>query len=286
VRSPIHGAVGVHRAVTAVGRRSPVQAAVRGLVRGRLRAAGRDVHRCGPGRLRDRARSIALWFSGWSAARVRPPRIAGRRSPLRLGDPVRQRAMYRHRSGTDARGSHSGGGHLRSVRTARGDRSVVRRRGLRPRFATSKECIPLGLLGQPCTGEGAAGCITPFYCAGSPPTCQAPGPAGTSCSDPAAGNAACSSGLICAPDGECELTFVGAPGDPCDGVIHRCLRGSCPHSAITGGPVSGVCPTIIADGMPCSAMDTCDADSECVNPTAKIGATTGVCRSRSTVICP
>jgi hypothetical protein len=41
----------------------------------------------------------------------------------------------------------------------------------------------------------------------------------------------------------------------------------------------------VADGMPCKDTDMCDADAECVNATAKVGAQTGVCTPRTRVDC-
>jgi hypothetical protein len=149
----------------------------------------------------------------------------------------------------------------------------------------SKQCVPLGKLGDPCTGLGAAGCVTPLYCAGSPSTCRAPGPAGTPCNDPAVGSFGCSTGLACATSGDCEPVSWGEPGDPCDGILQLCRRGSCPTSAITGAPMPGACPTIIADGLPCTDTDTCDTYSECVSGLSVARATTGTCEPRSDVIC-
>jgi hypothetical protein len=45
------------------------------------------------------------------------------------------------------------------------------------------------------------------------------------------------------------------------------------------------CPNIVPDGMPCADTDTCDAGAECVNATAELGAKTGVCEPRTTVVC-
>jgi hypothetical protein len=149
----------------------------------------------------------------------------------------------------------------------------------------SKQCVLLGKLGEPCFGLGPVGCVAPLYCGGSPSTCHAPGPAGTSCSEPAIGNWGCAAGLACAASGDCEPIIWAERGQTCDGVLRLCRRGSCPTSAITGGPIVSNCPSIVADGIPCTDKSACDSFSECVNDVAHGVATTGVCQPRSTVVC-
>ena len=93
------------------------------------------------------------------------------------------------------------------------------------------------------------------------------------------------SGLACSTAGECEPIIWADPGEACDGVLTYCRQGSCPTDPITGWPMPGTCPDIITDGMPCNDTDSCDANAECVNAKAKVGATTGVCTPRTTVDC-
>ena len=148
--------------------------------------------------------------------------------------------------------------------------------------APRKECFPLGKLGERCMGSGAVGCVTPLRCVGTRQTCQAPAPEGGACTNSFA-TRECATGFGC-DNGVCKPITWAEPGEPCDGSSKLCRLATCPRPTFQGAPPS-TCPSVIADGMPCTAGDVCDGDSHCVNEGTQGPVTTGVCKSLSSVMC-
>jgi hypothetical protein len=151
-----------------------------------------------------------------------------------------------------------------------------------------------GTLGSACQQD--SDCATPNRCDFTQGICAAPGSAGASCFTAAD----CATGLICTSGEQCEQPVASggactggdcAAGLGCDATSHKCAtvtfaaqgaacdrdavlcdRGSC-NIGGSGGAQKGVCPTIIADGQPCtdgSTTTACDDFAECVSGTCQI----------------
>src|SRR5262249_13488341 len=113
--------------------------------------------------------------------------------------------------------------------------------------------ITYGGAGASC-GSSSKRCNTGTYCDFSAMQCAQQKAAGAACMS----TQECAKGLLCDPASmTCgKETFVQA-GQPCGGGV-TCEVGSC--------PMTGVCPTIIADGKPCDTSnkaETCDVFSSC-----------------------
>jgi hypothetical protein len=122
--------------------------------------------------------------------------------------------------------------------------------------------------------EDSSHCKAGLACLGKPgaATCVAPAAAGGACQ----ASDGCASGLACAR-GRCAPVTWASAGQPCGGAA-RCLVGSCIFDP-PRGTEHGRCPTVIADGQPCSSADTtstCDELSFCVK---------GVCTLEGSVAC-
>jgi hypothetical protein len=129
-------------------------------------------------------------------------------------------------------------------------------------------------------GKAGDACDNAFAECATGLTCDFTGASGGTCVVPAPMGGACTSGNEClvgaCAQGVCVTPTYGKAGDPCNGNDQRCLVGSC---AISGSGISGTCPTVIADGQPCTLGDpttTCDTESECAN---------GVCAGLDSMIC-
>jgi hypothetical protein len=139
----------------------------------------------------------------------------------------------------------------------------------------SGKCAAPGPAGTAC--NTAAQCQAPLVCptATGPGTCQSPGQAGATCS----GDEDCVSSLGCDVNAHtCGTPSWVSAGQPCSGNV-RCLVGSCPYDS-TAQMVNGTCPTVIADGQPCtedgSSTSTCDTFAECLGGTCLL-TFSGVC---------
>ncbi|MEO7109826.1 MAG: hypothetical protein ABI183_05270 [Polyangiaceae bacterium] len=165
----------------------------------------------------------------------------------------------------------------------------------------TKQAAPAAVGGS-CGGD--SDCLAPNHCNFATPdaatgTCAAPGAAGASCSanqncstplvctggDTEACTTAVAAGCTCAVSSDCAVGTAcdttslkcaaftyGKPGATCDGTIALCSQGQCNTPTSSGdadaGPVSGTCPTIIADGQACNQDDsstTCDDYAACLN---------------------
>jgi hypothetical protein len=72
----------------------------------------------------------------------------------------------------------------------------------------------------------------------------------------------------------CKPITYGAPGDPCDGTNAFCGAGFCNFTASpAGGLPTGTCPTIVADGQPCTPAQAavCDTYATCAAPEGDAG---------------
>jgi hypothetical protein len=138
----------------------------------------------------------------------------------------------------------------------------------------SRTCAAPGAAGSPCRAPtdcgGSLAC--PVSTSGATSTCQAPGSSGAACQS----DNDCAAGLGCNYVARtCGAVTWATAGQPC-GPTSRCLVGFCP---LNGNATSGTCPTVIADGQPCSMTDptqTCDTLSECY----------GTCQIAGTNNCP
>ena len=182
--------------------------------------------------------------------------------------------------------------------------------------AQAGHCEKLGTEGAPC-GQGSSapgnvgGCAPPLSCVNEDGnfTCRTGGTGAFCLMD---SNCAQGLGCIpgpcvgptarigCAPSGTCgSVTWLG-PGEPCDGYGRRCLVGSCnadlPNPATDGGLPSGVCPSIVPDGQPCTIQGvgltqgygpTCDSFSECFLAAQRASSTitAGTCTLVDSVTC-
>jgi hypothetical protein len=154
-------------------------------------------------------------------------------------------------------------------------------------------CEKLPALDERCPSDLCApplvchrGQVTEFVVANT--TCGPVGNAGDSCDG--IGDRGCASGLGCVWDrrnstNRClPLTWVG-PGGVCDNT-RRCLVGDCNRPDL--GPLDnqpGTCPKTVPDGQPCTSDNECDTLSHCLNPTAPPGVATGICGSKTRVVC-
>jgi hypothetical protein len=157
--------------------------------------------------------------------------------------------------------------------------------------AETGSCQALRPAGATCgVGPGwPGGCAAPFGCGPSLTCVSAPD------GGPCLGDFECASGLGCIPSGPCSnparfgCSAIGAcapiswvnPGQPCSDSA-RCLVGSCNFGGffpITQGPDGGLlwgtCPTVVADGQPCTVAPgngttTCDTFSECFAGTCSL----------------
>jgi hypothetical protein len=140
---------------------------------------------------------------------------------------------------------------------------------------TTHACAAPGAAGTPCNYD--SDCAASLVC---PPSatggfaCASPGQAGARCTQ----DTHCATGLGCDTNaGTCgPVTYVAA-GQACSGST-RCLVGSCPFNAGTGGnggTVSGTCPSVIPDGQPCNAhlsdAQSCDTFANCENGVCVLG---------------
>src|SRR5262249_46342712 len=104
-------------------------------------------------------------------------------------------------------------------------------------------------------------CKTGLYCDFTTTLCAQQKAAGTACTV----TQECVSGLLCDQGSKTCVKETYAPaGQPCGGG-GSCEVGACP---MTGG-----CPTIIADGKPCDTnnkAESCDLFSSCVQGVCKL----------------
>jgi hypothetical protein len=134
-------------------------------------------------------------------------------------------------------------------------------------------CNPSGVCAAP--GGAGAPCVFSEECQ-APLTCPSGASGQTTCQPGAAAGAACTSSSDCQPGLGCgagqtcvAMTWVSA-GQPCNATA-SCLVGGCPA---TGTTTSGTCPTVIADGQPCSEGDsttTCDTFATCTGGVCVLG---------------
>jgi hypothetical protein len=102
------------------------------------------------------------------------------------------------------------------------------------------------------------------------------------------GDLDCAPGLGCGSlslqPSKCEAVTWADAGEPCDGYRTRCRLGSCDR----GGPVPGTytCPTVLADGAPCTAVG-CDTFAICFRPTRADAGTaqSGTCTLLDSTVC-
>jgi hypothetical protein len=125
-------------------------------------------------------------------------------------------------------------------------------------------CGPSGTCAAPL--PNGSPCLEPFSCAyplvcnmnaDTTTTCQPAGASGASCLT----DEYCADGLGCSTAQTCGAITWQGPGQPCDGSLVRCLVGGCPSS-----DTQPVCPTVVKDGDPCSAVDptqVCDVAAVC-----------------------
>ena len=163
--------------------------------------------------------------------------------------------------------------------------------------AQTGRCAKLGGAGASC-GEtppppgNPGGCIAPLSCTGisGTPTCSSGGGAGALClyDSDCSPELGCIAGPCfntvaragCAASGTCGLVSWVGPHQTCDNSSRRCLVGQCSFGnllnapfPIDGGLSTGTCPTVIADGQPCTVRDqraTCDTFSECFQGTCTL----------------
>jgi hypothetical protein len=127
-------------------------------------------------------------------------------------------------------------------------------------------CVPPAPLGAPCSA--AALCASPLVCAAS--VCSNGAAVGESCD----ATNVCAVGLTCdATSAKCVAVAWASAGQPC-GAEAQCLVGGCD----SGSDSTGVCPTVIANGQPCSndEISTCDTYSNCID---------GVCAVADSAVC-
>jgi hypothetical protein len=136
------------------------------------------------------------------------------------------------------------------------------------------QCAPSLVCNQAthaCAALGAMGsaCGTSSDCGGSLVCLPAPQPGTTTCQNPTGAGQTCQSDSDCGPGLGCDsvahacASVTWASGGAVCGPTMRCLVGSCNPAG--NGP-NGTCPTVIADGQPCSPNDpsqTCDTESAC-----------------------
>jgi len=174
------------------------------------------------------------------------------------------------------------------------DLTAICQTGLACSSATG-QCVPLVAAGTACgVAPGwPGGCAAPLACSGG--VCTS-GAAGASCFDDV--DCAVGLGCACAVGGcaspTCEAITWVAAGQPCSAVA-RCLVGTCDLGSVPPGPPSsdggaptGMCPTVISDGAPCTVVDngtTCDTFSECFTPEAAGSNGPGTCALIDSVAC-
>jgi hypothetical protein len=131
----------------------------------------------------------------------------------------------------------------------------------------SRICAAPGPAGSPCRASsdcaGSLACPVP---PGGTSTCQAQGGSGAACQS----DSDCGMGLGCNFVAHtCATVTWATGGQPC-GPTTRCLVGNCN----TTNGANGTCPTVIADGQPCSTTDftqTCDTFSDCYGTCTGLG---------------
>jgi hypothetical protein len=121
----------------------------------------------------------------------------------------------------------------------------------------SGTCAAFHTSGESCA---QAVCAAPLVCASATQTCEAPGASGAACDN----DSDCTAGLGCSSQtSTCGPVTWASAGQPC-GDLTRCLVGAC----------EGACPTVIADGQPCTLSDvssTCDVFAKCAGGTCVFG---------------
>lgn len=129
-------------------------------------------------------------------------------------------------------------------------------------------CRSLAGEGEGCAAvSGPGSCQPPLRCDNVSQTCKPPAEKGDLCLKPSD----CQHGLHCPTTQFCsEVQWVGA-GEVCNATT-RCLVGTCPNDSPYSTMPEATCPRVTADGEPCSASDTCDAFSTCIDGVCAISA--------------